>query len=50
MTPIIIIPTIYLIGVLLAENMLLKNNIDPSEHKLKWASWATVLIMLMRNN
>ena len=39
---------IYLIGVILAENQLLKQNIDQSEHKYKWLSWATVFVMLIR--
>ena len=39
---------LYLIGVILAENQLLKQNLDKSEHKYKWLSWATFLIMLIR--
>lgn len=47
---IILILIVYLTGVILSENMLLKLNIDKSEHKYKWLSWALVITLLMRNN
>ena len=34
--------------VILAENQLLKQNIDKQEHKYKWLSWATIFMMLIR--
>lgn len=47
---IILILILYLTGVILSENLLLKLGIDKSEHKYKWLSWALVITLLMRDN
>lgn len=48
MITIINLITLYLIGVILAENQLLKQNIDQSEHKYKWLSWICLFTILLR--